>query len=403
MATAIRDDGHMARVSTAAVVLPAAASQMWFIALPPFLPAIAETIGVSPAVAGQIVGLPVLLAAALMLVIGPLIDTYGHARVMMLGLAAIAVSSLGTALASGAGMLLAARLIGSIGRASVIPSAFVDAVERPSQDQQRRGSSWVVAGAASAPLIGVPVLTLVGGQTGWRAAFILVGALAALSAVPVWRDARNQSRATSRPSSSTLRRFRAPLFEPATRAVLLSSLVGNAGIWVCLTYLGVLYQVRLGLGAEDVGWALTAIGLGQVVGSVAAMDRHIGRASCGLLAACRTGFGLLVALPFLVSVGATGVMALLFGGGLMLGVIPAITPLILSRQSRSDSGTVQSLNWLAYTAGIALGASIGGALLAAGDLPLVGFGTLALSLLAAVVLFWRPSAKLTPATQYDQP
>jgi predicted MFS family arabinose efflux permease len=64
----------------------------------------------------------------------------------------------------------------------------------------------------------------------------------------------------------------------------------------------------------------------------------------------------------------------------------------LSRQRRSNTDTVQSLNWLAYTAGIALGASIGGALLAAGDLPLVGLGTLRLSGLATMVLLWRGSA-----------
>ena len=59
---------------------PAAASQLWFVTLPPFLPTIAEAIGVSTALAGQIVGLPVLLAAVLILFMGPLIDTYGHPR-----------------------------------------------------------------------------------------------------------------------------------------------------------------------------------------------------------------------------------------------------------------------------------------------------------------------------------
>jgi DHA1 family multidrug resistance protein-like MFS transporter len=136
------------------VALPPAASQLWFVTLPPFLPAIADAIGVSTALAGQIVGLPMLLAAVLILFVGPLIDTYGHPRVMVVGLVAIAVGSLGTALATGAGVVIAARLVGSFGRAGIIPAAFVDAVERPSQDQRRRGTSWVVAGAAAAPLIG---------------------------------------------------------------------------------------------------------------------------------------------------------------------------------------------------------------------------------------------------------
>jgi predicted MFS family arabinose efflux permease len=179
----------------------------------------------------------------------------------MVSLVAIAVSSLGTALATGAGVLLAARLIGSFGRAGVIPAAWVDAVERPSQDQRRRGTSWVVAGAAAAPLIG---------------------------------------------------------------------------------------------------------------------------------------------LPFIVPIEATGVAAMLFSAGVFAGVQSVIMPLILSQQPSDDTGTVQSLNWLALTAGIALGASLGGAFLAAGDLPLVGFGALVLSWLAATILFWSPSEGRITATGCHQ-
>jgi predicted MFS family arabinose efflux permease len=63
---------------------------------------------------------------------------------------------------------------------------------------------------------------------------------------------------------------------------------------------------------------------------------------------------------------------------------------------------VQSLNWLALTAGIALGASLGGVLLAAGDIPFVGFGTLGLSWLAAMVLFWPRSASHAQPTRLHQ-
>jgi MFS transporter, DHA1 family, inner membrane transport protein len=383
-------------------VLPAAASQLWFVTLPPFLPTIAAAIGVSTALAGQIVGLPVLLAAVLILFVGPLIDAYGHPRVMTVGLAAIAVSSLGTAWATDAGLLLAARLVGSFGRAGVIPAAFVDAVERPSQDQRRRGTSWFVAGAAAAPLIGVPVLTFVGTHAGWRTAFVLVSALAALSATLAWRQARAHPRVSAGLSPLALRRFRPLLSEPAMTMVVVSSLLGNAGLWACVTYLAVLYQTRLGLGAQEVGWAITAIGLGQLAGSLAAMDRRAGLASRRRLAACRVGIGLLLGLPFIVPVGATVVVVMLFGSGVLIGVQASITPRLLSRQPSSVTGTVQSLNWLALTAGIALGASLGGVLLAAGDILFVGFGTLGLSWLAAMVLFWPRSASHTAATRLQQ-
>ena len=278
MGTAVRDGGHSGRAWLSAA-LPAAASQLWFLVLPPFLPTIADAFGVSPALAGQIIGLPVLLAAVLILAVGPLIDAYGHARVMTLGLAAIAVSSLGTALATNAGLLLAARLVGSFGRAGIIPAAFVNAVELPSQDQRRQGTGWVAIGLASAPLIGVPLLTLVGVNFGWRSVFVLVGMLGALSAALTWQQGRSQPHVPSQPSAPTLRSFRPLLSEPAIMTVLVSSLVGNSAIWVGLAYLGVLYQAHLGLGAQDTGWALTAIGVGQLAGALAVL-----RVACSALA-----------------------------------------------------------------------------------------------------------------------
>ncbi len=214
-----------------------------------------------------------------------------------------------------------------------------------------------------------------------------------------WRQPRGHPSASARAARPTLRSVRPLLSEPAITTVLLSSLVGNAGLWTELTYLGVLYQNRLGLGAQDAGWALTAFGLGQLAGSLAARDRRVGRASRRLLAACRVGMGVLLGLAFLMPVGATGVAVMLFGGGVLGGVQASIMPLILSRQPSTETGTVQSLNWLALTAGIALGASFGGVLLAAGDLPFVGIGTLGLSWLAAAILLWSRSASRTPATR----
>jgi predicted MFS family arabinose efflux permease len=170
-------------------------------------------------------------------------------------------------------------------------------------------------------------------------------------------------------------------------------------VWVSLTYLGVLFQAHLGLGAQETGWALTALGVGQLAGALSATDRRVGRASRRLLAACRIGVGLMWGLPFLVPIGASGVATLMACSGVLMGVLTPITPLILNQQPRSDTGTVQSCNWLANTAGIALGASLGGALLALGDLPFVGLGTLVLSCLSATILAWRPSAGPTPATQ----
>src|SRR3712207_4834532 len=84
------------------------------LALGPFLPLVADEVGASVAVVGQVQSAALLLAGALGLVIGPLADRYGYRPALVTGLATVAISMVGAGLATALAPLLLAGLVGAV-------------------------------------------------------------------------------------------------------------------------------------------------------------------------------------------------------------------------------------------------------------------------------------------------
>lgn len=80
------------------------------IGLAPFLPIVADGLGVGVPLLGQVPALAMLLAAVLGPVIGPLADRHGYRHTLLLGLLAVVTSSLVAGLAPTFPVLLLAAL-----------------------------------------------------------------------------------------------------------------------------------------------------------------------------------------------------------------------------------------------------------------------------------------------------
>jgi MFS transporter, DHA2 family, methylenomycin A resistance protein len=127
--------------------------------------------------------------ATLMLAGGTIGDLHGHKRVVLTGLAAFGVASLGCALAPTAAALVAFRVLQGVGAALLLPGTLaVIANAFPERGEQARAIGiWAAIGS-----IALPAGPLVGGALieaiGWRAVFfvnvpIVLAALAAAVAV----------------------------------------------------------------------------------------------------------------------------------------------------------------------------------------------------------------------------
>src|SRR5262249_48241987 len=106
-----------------ALTVAAFVNHLNVIAWNPFLPFIAEAHGIGIATLGQLPAFLLVLSALLGLVIGPIADSYGYRPTMVLSLLAVAASSLATGLSTMLPVLVLAALLGSVGRAAIMPIA----------------------------------------------------------------------------------------------------------------------------------------------------------------------------------------------------------------------------------------------------------------------------------------
>src|SRR5262245_17061275 len=107
------------RLVLASLAVAALCSMLGAYALSPFLPLIALDLDSPVGLLGQSMALLNVLAAALGLVVGSVADRVGPRRLLPLGLAAVAASALAASLAPSLTVLLAAAVVGALGRGSI--------------------------------------------------------------------------------------------------------------------------------------------------------------------------------------------------------------------------------------------------------------------------------------------
>jgi predicted MFS family arabinose efflux permease len=254
------------------LALAAFVNTMGSLALGPFLPFVADELETSVALVGQVTALTMLLAALLGLVIGPLADHYGFRRTLIGGLLAVAVSGLGTGLAPGFLLLLLAALIGSLGRAAVMPTAHaVAGTGFPDETVRRRAISWISTGHTCAPLLGIPLLTTIAAVTDWRAAFFVAGGLALAMVPVVWRTlAADEAGLGASPRLASALAAYAPLWRhPRSLALIGQLCVGSIGTWATFTYLGAYLMQQHGFTPPQVGVGYLAVGIGTMLPALA--------------------------------------------------------------------------------------------------------------------------------------
>jgi EmrB/QacA subfamily drug resistance transporter len=124
--------------------------------------------------------------ASLLLVAGWGADRFGRRRVFLLGLGVFALGSLGSGLAPGAELLIAARVVQSIGGALQFPSGLALLLPAfPFERRQMAIGVWGAMGGLAAAL-GPPIGGLLVGAFGWPAVFLVNVPVATGALVAGW-------------------------------------------------------------------------------------------------------------------------------------------------------------------------------------------------------------------------
>lgn len=281
-------------------------------------------------------------------------------RVLLVLLTIFTAGNLLAALSPSFEFLLASRFATAWSHTAFFGVASVAASRLVSAEKQSRAIALVFTGLTLAMLLGMPLGTLIGQAAGWRASFLIVTVISALSLVgiarlvPADRDHQPAGRRES------LLPFRSPRLWLA----LAATAVGFGGLFASFTYIEPLLTGVTGFSSGSVIWLLGVYGAGLVVGNWAAgkaADRALVPTTVVLLISLAAALGALalgaaspaLVVPLLFVLGACG-----------FGLLTPLQTFVL-RFADSASPLVGTANTAALGAGITLGSLLGGTVLGA--------------------------------------
>ncbi|MFD3810361.1 MFS transporter [Rhodococcus sp. NPDC058639] len=324
------------------------------------LPDIATGLGVSEPTAGHVVS-----AYAAGVVVGaPLIATL-TARVprktlLIALMVAFTIGNAATVLAPGYGALVASRFVAGLPHGAYFGVAAIVAAHLAGRGQRARAVALLMMGLSVANVIGVPAASWLGMALGWRTAFGLVAVIgvATVAAVVVWVPDLSIRTTSVRTELGALRRKQVWM-------TLGVATIGFGGVFAVYTYISTTLTDVAGVPKSVVPVALMLFGLGMVVGN-AVGGRLADRALVAGIFTTMGALGVLLAV-FVVAVHnpyTALVMVFLLGAG-CAAVGPGLQVRLMD--VADDAQTLAaSLHHAAFNLANAIGAAIGGAVIAAG-------------------------------------
>jgi len=259
------------------------------------------------------------------------------------------------------GLVLAARFIAGLPHGAYFGIATLVAASLMGEGKRGRGVAIVLAGLTIANVIGVPLITLLGQNAGWRIAYLAVAAIFALTFVAVAVAVPFQAG----DRTATLKRELRAFSRPQVWLALLTGAIGFGGFFAVYSYVSPVVTQVTGQSESFVPVALVVIGLGMTLGNLAggrASDHHV----MGTVFVC---FGLFIVSLAGFALFAHTTVGLLVSLFLVGGASSALAPAVQSRlmDVAGDSQTLAAAaNHAALNIGNSLGAYLGGLTIAAG-------------------------------------
>jgi len=339
------------------------------------LPAVAAGLSTGVAAAGQLVT----VYAATVLLVGPVLTAVTARRApkpLLLALMVLfCLATLGCAAASSFPVMLVARVLAGSVHCTVFAVALVTAV-----------------GLTLATVLGVPLGTVVATRAGWWWTFVLIAAIGAAGLVMLAATLPRLARPTPGPITAQVR----SLLRPAVAVTFAMTILGYAGVFTAFTYLAPLVRDLAGGGPVAVTVVVTAFGAGGVAGNAVAArttDAHLRGTLLTALAVMAAALLLLPAaaagsLPVLV------VDVAVFGAA-AFATVPGLQARVIGLATGAPT-LAAATNVAAFNLANAIGAALGGAVVATAGLSWTGPAgaavTIAGLVLTAFVLRRHPHA-----------
>ena len=360
------------------------------------LPVIATDLGVSIPTAGLLISayaLGVMLGAPLMTL------TTGRVprRTLLIGLAGIfTIGNLLSALSTDYGMLLAARVITSLNHGAFFGVGSIVAAGLVAPNRQAGAVAAMFMGLTIANVVGVPLATWAGDVLGWRASFWGIAGIGVLVMVALRLTLPN----LPAPSGGNVAAELRVLGRGAVLAALALTVIGSSAMFTVFTYIAPILREQTHASLGFVTAMLVTYGLGLTVGNWLGgkfADRSVDRTlivTLASLAAILVAFA--VAMPFAVP---TSVLVFLWGVA-SFALVPPLQVRVMAAAGDAPN-LASSVNIGAFNLGNAIGAAVGGAVIAGGlgypAVSIAGAIAAGLGLLLVLVLTRRGASVAAPA------
>lgn len=164
-------------------------------ALDPVLPHVADDLGVDIATAAGLAAAAAFTLAIVQPPLGAAADLFGKARLMVLCLLVLALSSILGACANSYLMLFATRVLSGIGAGGIFPIALGLTSDLVAPDKRQVAIGRVLAGAMTGNLLGASASGLIGDVVGWRGVLAVLGAVVVVATLAVALGFRGAPRA----------------------------------------------------------------------------------------------------------------------------------------------------------------------------------------------------------------
>jgi DHA1 family inner membrane transport protein len=363
------------------------------------LPEIAQSLGITIPQAGNAISayaLGVVVGAPLITVLGARLPRKGLMLALMV---AFALGNVATSLAGGYGSLVAARFLAGLPHGAYFGIAALFAASLVDADRRARAIASVMLGLSVSTVFGVPLGTWLGQSFGWRAAFVAVVVIAAVTIAGLLLALPRRDRD---PGSGAMRELGA-FARPQVLLTLAVGTVGFGGMFAMYSYIAPLMTDVSGLDSRWLPAVLAATGGGMVLGTWVS-GHLVDRSVVGSMVGGMVGIALLLALLTVVAENAFAAVTVI------VATMVSASVLVLGLQVRlmDVAGDAQTLgaamNHAALNAANALGAWLGGLVIAGGWGYLapswvgVGLAAAGLTVLAGSLTLQRRVSRTRPSS-----
>ncbi|NLS25202.1 Inner membrane transport protein YdhP [Sphingomonas sp. S2M10] len=348
------------------------------------LPVIARDLAVSIPAAGLLIS-----AYALGVMVGAPLMTLTTGRVprrmLLIGLAGIfTAGNLLAAVSDGYAMLLAARVLTSFNHGAFFGVGSIVAAGLVAPERRARAVAAMFMGLTIANVVGVPLATWAGEHLGWRASFWGIAGLGVVTMAAL----RVTLPALPAPTGSDVLAELRVLTRGQVLSALALTVVGSSAMFTVFTYITPILREQTHASLGFVTAMLVTYGLGLTAGNWLGgrfADRSVDRTLMITLAALSA---ILVAFAGLMGQAAASAVLIFLWGVASFALVPPLQIRVMTAAADAPN-LASAVNIGAFNLGNALGAALGGGVIAAGlgfpAVALAGAATSLLGLLALVV------------------